>query len=126
MRNFINEPSIYGKNRFREALTQMARRGHGTDVIIEGLVKDAKSPNAFNRSSALTALSGIGPNAKAALPVLEAKLEELRKAWRAAKDPGAKKLLERDIQKWEGIVRKTKGEPEPPRKRPRKPRKPRK
>jgi HEAT repeat protein len=116
--NFLEEKSIYGKNRFREALTQMAKRGHGTDEIVAALVADSKSENAFDRSSALTALSGIGPNAKAGLPVLEAKLEEFRERLAAEEDPGKKKLLERDVAKWEGIVRKTRGEAEPPGKKP--------
>lgn len=126
VRNFLNEPSIYGKNRFREAITSMAKRGHGAEVIIDGLMKDAQSPNAFDRASALTALSGIGPNARKALPILEAKLEEARKAWQAEKDPGQKKLLAGRVANWEGIIRKTKGEAEEPGKRPKKPRKPKK
>jgi hypothetical protein len=117
VRNFLKEPSIYGKNRFREALTEMARRGHGTDRIIEGLVRDSKSPNAFDQSSALSALSRIGPNAKAALPVLEAKLEELRQAWQAEENPGRKKVLGGRVANWERVIR-SRGEPEPPKKKP--------
>ncbi len=83
-------------------------------------MKDSKSPNAFNSRSATNALSGIGPNAKAALPVLEAKLEEIRERLEAEEDPKKKKLLEIQIAKWESIVRKTKGQAEPPKKKPKK------
>ena len=122
--NFVEERSIYGKNRFREALTQMAKRGHGTDAIVAGLIEDSKSENAFDRSSALTALSGIGPNGRAALPVLEAKLEELRHEFETTENSGRKKLLEGSIANWESIIRKTKGEAEPEKpKRPKKPKK---
>ncbi len=121
VRNFISEPSVYGRNRFREALSMMAKRGHGTDAVIAGLVRETKSPNAHNRYSAIGALARIGPNAKAALPVLEAMCADVRKRFAAEKDPGKKKLLERSIAKWETIIRKTKGEVEPP--RPKKPKK---
>ena len=50
--------------------------------------------------------------------MLEAKLAELRECLAAEKDPGQKKLLERSVAKWETIIRKTKGEAEPPRKKP--------
>jgi hypothetical protein len=121
VRNFLEEPSIYGKNRFREALTRMAKRGDGTDEIVEALVADSRSDNHFDASSALSALSGIGPNARAALPVLEAKLDDLRQRWEAEQDPGKKKQLEKSVAEWEGIVRKTRGEAEP--EKPKKPRK---
>ena len=121
VRNFLAEPSIYGKNRFREAISAMARRGHGTDEIIAGLIKDSQSPNAYDRSTAMTALGAIGPNAKAALPVLEARLEELRQRFATEENSGKKKLIERSIDKWESIIRKTKGQAAPARKKPKKP-----
>ena len=52
--------------------------------------------------------------------MLEAKLEEFRERLAAEEDPGKKKLLEGSVAKWEGIIRKTKGEAEPPRKKPKK------
>ena len=33
--NFLSEQSVFGKNRFRNALTEMAKRGHATEAIVE-------------------------------------------------------------------------------------------
>ena len=66
--HFLSEQSIFGKNRFRNALTEMAKRGHATEAIVEALMIEA---NEEDGGAAVTALSEIGPNAKVALPIFE-------------------------------------------------------
>ncbi|MCG8511785.1 MAG: HEAT repeat domain-containing protein, partial [Rhodospirillales bacterium] len=69
VQNYLKETSIFGRNRLRMALTDMAKRGHGTQQIVEGLMLAAESRNAFHSSNALNALSQIGPYAMPALPL---------------------------------------------------------
>ncbi len=125
LRNFLAETSIFGRNRFRNALTVMARRGHGHEAIVEGLIQATKGEDWYRASNALNALAEIGPNAKAALPLFEAKLAEAKETYDTAKDPARKKSFERVVDRWEGVIRKTNTQPEPPRpaKPPRKERK---
>jgi len=112
--NFLAETSIFGRNRFRMALTAMARRGHGNEAVVQGLLQAAKSENSFQSSNALNALAEIGPNAKDALPLFEAKLAEAKEKYDSATDPGRKKSFERIVDKWEGVISKTNPQPKPP------------
>jgi len=110
IQNFLTEKSVFGKNRLRNALTEMAKRGHASEAIVNALMKEADSEDGFNASSAVTALAGIGPNAKAAMPIFEERLVNAQ-AKLAAADPDRKMTYERQVRHWEGGIRKTNASP---------------
>jgi len=111
---FGKETSVFGKNRLRESLVNMARRGHNTDAVMEALIAETKHPHGFYSSMAMSALSRIGPNAKAAAPLFEAKLAEANKQLAAAESDSAKKQIERRIKKLQGTINAMTSSPRKP------------
>jgi len=105
--NFRAEESIYGKNRLREALVEMAARGHAADRIVRALIADLVGDDGYDSSMALDALGRIGPPARPATPIIQERLEQAK-----AKE----KPNDRQIRKIEGILRRINPQPRPPKK----------
>jgi HEAT repeat protein len=104
--NFLAEQSTFGKNRFRNALTEMARRDHATEAIVKALIIEAKEEDG---GAAVTALSEIGPNAKAALPIFEERRASAQARADNAKNDDEKKRCQKYADNWERIIERTKG-----------------
>ncbi len=104
--NFLGEQSTFGKNRFRNALTEMAKRGHATEAIVNALMIEAKQEDG---GAAVTALSEIGPNAKVALPIFEERRASAQARADNAKNDDEKKRYQRCADNWERIIQRTKG-----------------
>jgi hypothetical protein len=51
-------------------------------------------------------LAEIGPHAKAALPIFEQRLAKAKANLAAATESGQKKMHERQVRHWEGVIRK--------------------
>jgi len=111
---FHKEQSVFGRNRFREALVNMARRGHNTDAVVRALITETKHPHGYYGSMAMAALARIGANAKAAAPLFEAKLAEAKERLANAKTGGEKKQLEKRIRSLEGTLRSMNPSAQPP------------
>jgi hypothetical protein len=117
LRNFRTEESIFGKNRLRDSLIDMARRGHSAEKIVNALIADARGDDGFSAGMAIGALGRIGPNAKAAAPLFEERLAQARKRAAEATTDRARQSAERQIRNLEGILRKMTTTPTPPRTR---------
>jgi len=115
IRNYLAEKSVFGKNRLREALVGMAKRGHGSDAIVKALIADG----------AVSALGAIGPNAKAAVGLITERIQQAKARVAKAKTDRARAGAERQVKNLEGLLRKINPASRPPRP-PRKPRKPKK
>ena len=122
IRNFLAEKSVFGRNRFRDALVEICKRGQACDQIVKALIEETKSENAFNASCAVGALGSIGPNAKAAQYLFDAKLAKAKAQLAKTTDPDKKKQIERTIRDCERTISQMNPSAEPPRK-PRKNRK---
>lgn len=107
IKNFLAEKSVFGRNRFRNALTAMAKRGDASDAIVKALIEDSRSEDGFNAGMAVGALGEIGPNAKAALPIFQEKLAKAKANLAKATDSGKKKQLEKQVRKWQGVISRT-------------------
>jgi hypothetical protein len=112
---FHKEKSTFGRNRLRESMVNMARRGHNTDAVVKALIEETKHPHGFYSSMAMSALGKIGPNAKSAAPLFEAKLAEAKKQLSAAKTDSVKKQIERRIRSLQGTINAMTSAPKPPR-----------
>ncbi|MBT3202191.1 MAG: hypothetical protein HN350_19990, partial [Phycisphaerales bacterium] len=44
---FAKETSVFGRNRLRESLVNMAKRGHNTDAVVKALIEETKHPHGF-------------------------------------------------------------------------------
>jgi len=117
IRNFRAEKSIFGKNRLRESLVGMARRGHAVEAIVEALIADARGEDGFSAGQAIGALGQIGPNAKAAAPLFRERLEQAKRCAAEATTDKAKQGAARQIRSIEGILKKMTAAPKPPRTR---------
>jgi len=115
VRNFRDEKSIFGKNRLREALVEMAKRGHGVDAIVAGLIADTKSEDGFAAGQAVGALGSIGYHARAAAGIFEERVAKAKARLAAARTDGEKKAAERNLRNVEGILRRMTTPPAPPR-----------
>ncbi len=113
---FHKETSVCGRNRLRESLVNMARRGHNTDAAVKALLAEASSTYGLrgSRGFAEAALGKIGPNAKAAAPLFEAKLAEAKKKLAAAKTSADKKRAERRIKSLQRTINTMTSSPKPP------------
>ena len=116
--NFRTERSVFGKNRLRESLVAMARRGHGHEAIVAALIADARGADGFDAGTAVGALRSIGLNAKAALPIFQEKLAEARERLAGTTDAGTKKRLEKQLRSWQGVIDKMNAPARPAGKRP--------
>ncbi len=87
IRNYLTEKSIFGKNRLREALVGMAKRGHGAEAIVKALIDDG----------AISALGAIGPNAKAATGLLQQRIQQAKERAARAKTDRAKQAAQRSV-----------------------------
>jgi len=114
IRNFWAEKSIFGKNRLRESLIGMARRGHAVDAIVAALIADAQDEDGFNAATAVSALGDIGYNAKAGAFLFEGRLAEARKRLAGAKTDRDRQNAERTVKKLEGTLRRLTTPPAPP------------
>ncbi|NQU22803.1 MAG: hypothetical protein HQ567_16110 [Candidatus Nealsonbacteria bacterium] len=115
--NFLKEESTFGRNRLRQSLVAMARRGHNVDVIVEALMIEATDEHGFYKGMARSALSEIGANAKAAAPLFEEQLKEARDRLAGAETDAQKTQLQRTVDSLESTLRKMNpaAYPEPPR-----------
>jgi len=104
--NFLSEQSVFGKNRFRNAITEMAKRGHATEAIVDALMIEAQEEDG---GAAVTALSEIGPNAKVALPIFQQRRASAQARADNAKNDDEKKRYQRYSDNWERIIQRTKG-----------------
>jgi len=104
--NFLSEQSVFGKNRFRNAITEMAKRGHATGAIVGALMIEAKQEGG---GAAVTALSEIGPNARVALPIFEERRAAAQARADDAKNDGERKRFQRYADKWERVIQRTEG-----------------
>jgi|GEM_PF-1871807 len=104
--NFLTEQSIFGKNRFRNALTEMAKRGHASTDIVEALMIEAKEEGG---GAAVTALSEIGPRAKVAIPIFEQRRADAQARADNAKNDDEKKRYQRYADNWQRVIDRTNG-----------------
>jgi len=64
VRGFAREKSIYGKNRLRDAMIEMAKRGQSVGAIVKAFVRDIQGPDDYWAQMAVDAIGKIGPSAK--------------------------------------------------------------
>jgi len=76
--NYIHEPSTFGKNRQKESMVSLGRQSTEPATVIAEAIGNLDG-NGKPNMGALNILAQIGPNAKAALPILDAKIEQCRK-----------------------------------------------
>ncbi len=105
IRNYLTEKSIYGKNRLRETLVGMARRGDGTADIVQALIVDKH----------IGALADIGPGAKAATPLLNRRIQEAKAKLARAKTDKGKTKAQRNVDNLMGMLWKINPELRPAR-----------
>ena len=120
--NFLKEESTFGRNRLRQSLVAMARRGHNVDLIAEALMIEATDEHGYYKGAGMSALSEIGANAKAAAPLFEEQLKEVKERLANADTDARKTQLQKTVDSIENTLRKMKPaaypvRPRPPKKR---------
>ena len=103
IRNFIDEPSYFGRNRQKESLITIGRN-YDADKIVKALMPIARRGK--NGAAALGVLGEIGPNARAAAFVIEEQIDEVSKRLEGATDPNEKRHLKGLLKRLNEILRK--------------------
>jgi len=106
IRAFLAEQSIFGRNRLRQSLVAMAKRGHNVDAIVEALLIESRAEHGYFAGMAASALAEIGANAKAAMPLFEAKLKETQQRLEEAETDAQKAQLQKRVASLESTLRK--------------------
>ncbi|MDP6490966.1 MAG: DUF6288 domain-containing protein [Kiritimatiellia bacterium] len=76
--NYIHEPSTFGRNRQRESLVSLGRQSPEPGTVIAEALGKLDNDGAPNMG-ALNILGQIGPNAKDAIPLLDAWIEKCKR-----------------------------------------------
>ncbi len=107
------EQSVYARNRFRQGLVAMAKRGQQVDRVVALLIQEVRDGDDYFAIMATRGIQDLGPAAKAAAPAIDERIAIYRARLAEAKTDRGRGGAEAQIRALENVKKRITASPSP-------------